>query len=81
MAGWETAAQVVFVMKISARKQLRPHHAKQPSYTAPCNESDHCPHEPPAHRRQALPARLQRRVPPEAERRAFEDAVSGWWWM
>jgi len=31
--------------------------------------------------RQAMPPRLQRRVAPEAERRAFEDAVSGWWWL
>jgi len=30
---------------------------------------------------QAMPQRLPRRIPPEAERRAFEDAVNGWWWL
>ena len=81
MAGGETGSQIVFVMKTSSRKQLRPHYAETPSETARCTEPGHCPPEPATQMRQAMPPRLQRRVAPEAERRAFEDAVSGWWWL
>jgi hypothetical protein len=39
------------------------------------------PSAPPVKMHQAMPPRLKRDGPPEAERRAFEDAVNGWWWL
>lgn len=39
------------------------------------------PADPPEVMHRAEIPRLQRRIPPEAERRAFEDAVNGWWWL
>ena len=46
-----------------------------------CTEPGHCPPEQPTKPHQAKPPRLTRLIPPEAERRAFEDAVNGWWWL
>jgi len=39
------------------------------------------PADPPKVEHRAGIPRLTRRVPPEAERRAFEDAINGWWWL
>ncbi|MFM8718741.1 MAG: hypothetical protein ACKOFH_04275, partial [Chthoniobacterales bacterium] len=56
--------------------------AKQSPASEPCHEPGHCPpDDPPEKMVSVMPPRVKRRIPPEAERRAFEDAVNGWWWL
>jgi hypothetical protein len=59
-----------------------------PANKEACSSPGHCPGDdhgsteevvlPPSMR--SLPS-FRRAAPPEAERRAFEQAVSGWWWL
>ena len=91
MASWSVYADIVFAMKTSSQRPARTalRSAKtDKSAVEPCTSPGHCPPDDPVAPKQVMPMRVaralpssQRSGPPETERRAFEDAVNGWWWL
>jgi len=69
-------------MKASLQNKPRASAAEKEPSPEPCTQPGHCPPDgAPVQPHHAIPPRQTRRIPPEAERRAFEDAVNGWWWL
>jgi hypothetical protein len=81
MAGRRGVAYFEIAMKTSSLGKGGPQATKNEGDASPCTEPGHCPPETPTQSHQAISPRWQRRIPPEAELRAFEDAVNGWWWL
>lgn len=89
MAKRVRAPQLGGVKKISSqRPSVSGRRTKKSSAAPPCDAPGHCPPVPAAAMKEAMPPRVshglpsaKRPVPPAAERRAFEDAVNGWWWL
>jgi len=91
MALQPICAEIVFAMKTSSQRSTRTASrftkADKPA-VEPCTSPGHCPPDDPVTPKQVMPMRVthalpssQRSGPPETDRRAFEDAVNGWWWL